>query len=266
MQDNIWKKLAALRPLKRRAILIGGDDVESEPYRRTPSQGVKADIRAWKEFLLSDLGGDWEDNEILELTDVTADDVKVAVGDAGHSDFSLVAFSGHGSLRKDKWGFDETIMVLKDGQAISERELNTGSPWCVAIMDCCRNHPEGAQTATGFSKKAQMESLRASTRELYDEAILRSERGFVKVYSADVGQSAADKNSFTRHLIETAEEEIGNCSDGILTFRDAVRLTAPKMQPLVDEDGLLKQWNPVYDGGRRRGHFPFAVKPTPLHS
>lgn len=264
LENNFWKQFLELRPMKRKAILIAGDDVENPINPYSPSQGVKNDISAWKNFLMSDLGGSWRNDEIMELSSTTSDAVKAAIYLAKNSDYSLIAFSGHGYLKKNKWGLNETMMVLGRNQEIAERELNTGSPWCMAIMDCCRNYPTRETSEMNFAKEAQTESLRVNTRQLYENEIRKCETGFVTVYSADVGQSAADVMSFTRFLIETADERIDFCPNGVLNIRDAVYHTAPKMQPIQAEDGQIKQWNPVYNGGRRRSHFPFAVKFTSL--
>ena len=90
--------------MKRRAFLIGGN--YQEPGNSL--SGVGPDIAAWKQYLMSPCGGSWAEDEILDLSGDSKDNI-VSMLQVGRTvDYSLVCFSGHGYLTKDRFGFNMT--------------------------------------------------------------------------------------------------------------------------------------------------------------
>ena len=236
--------------MQRRAFLIGGD------YQRPDNSlsGVGADIAAWKQYLMSPCGGSWAEEEIFDLSGSSKETI-VSMFQVGRTvDYSLVCFSGHGYLTKDRFGFNMTMTLINDVDEMSERELNPGSPWCMQVFDCCRKWSENEKV--GFSKEAFNASFQHNTRALFENEMLKCEKGLVKVFAAGEGQAAADKKSFSRTLIEIARSAVETCQDGILRINDAVRFAQTEMPP---------QQTPVYLGGRRLHHFPFAVKSQAIY-
>lgn len=232
---------------KRRAFLIGGRYLE-------PLNGVNLDIEAWRSFLQTSMGGCWRSDEVIDLSgkskDVALEEIKSAQGYF----YTMVIFAGHGEVRKDKYGFMRTYVLLNDNEELSEFDLNPGNSRATLIMDCCRNVRRGLV-------KESMESLLSitsllngvNTRTVYENAIENCESGLVKVFSADVGQSAADEDSFLRTLIEAFQDlYLKNAFPGLLTIKNAVSLAATMMSP---------QQKPVYCGGRRLHHYPLAIHP-----
>ena len=148
------------------------------------------------------------------------------------------------------------MVQINDTETMSERELNPGSPWCMQIFDCCRK-PIVESAESGFViEKAASFSDYFSTRKKFARELLRCEKGLVKVFATEVGHGAADERSFSRVLLEIAKETIGNCQDGVLRINDAVQLANNELPP---------QQTPVYMGGRRLRHFPFAVSLKPVN-
>lgn len=231
--------------MKRIAFLIGGSYASLEK----PLAGVALDVQAWKDYLSSPCGGCWAPDEIVDLSGKDRKQILLTLI-TEVADYALVCFSGHGYLTQDRFGFDVTMAKINDMEAMSERELNPGSPWCMQIFDCCRKSiVESAESGFVIEKTASFSDY-FSTRKKFDRELLRCEKGLVKVFATGVGRSAADKKSFSRVLLETAKETIGNCQDGVLRINDAVRLANAE---------LPSQQTPVYMGGRRLRHFPFAV-------
>ena len=231
--------------MQRRAFLIGGD--YKKPDNALP--GVRTDILAWKRFLMSSTGGCWYENEIMDLSGQSKAQILESLQGGRSIDYSLVCFSGHGYLTKDRFGFSMTMTLINDAIEMSERELNPASPWTMMVFDCCRNGVDNEKVA--FSNEALNMSYQSNTRSLFEGELLKCERGLVKVFAADEGQSADDDRSFSRVLLEVAKGMIGACRDGVLRINDAVRYAQAEMPP---------QQRPVYMGGRRLHHFPFAVK------
>ena len=236
--------------MQRRAFLIGGN------YQRPDNSlsGVGSDISAWKQYLMSPYGGSWAEDEILDLSGRSKDNI-VSMLQVGRTiDYSLVCFSGHGYLTKDRFGFNMTMTLVNDVDEMSERELNPGSPWCMQVFDCCRKGAENEKVA--FSNEALNKSFQYNTRILFENELLKCERGLVKVFAAGEGEEADDDRSFSRVLMEVSKLMVGTCQDGVLRIDDAVRFAQIEMPP---------QQTPVYLGGRRLHHFPFAVKAQAIY-
>lgn len=232
---------------KRQALLIGGR------YRR-PLAGVSADIDAWGTFLCSSMGGCWRDDEVRDLSSWTVDDIRAAIKSARDNFYTMVIFAGHGEVRKDQYGFLRTYAWLNDDVAMSEHELNPGSERATLIMDCCRKVQ--LQLINESMEKYALDELvlnGVDTRKVYENELDMCETGFVKVYAADIGQSATDDESFSRTLIEGLRDAYVHGNMGrVVNIRDAVNLAGRILPP---------QQTPVYNGGRRLKHYPFAINP-----
>lgn len=231
--------------MKRLAFLIGGtyDNLEDQ------LPGVAADIRAWKQFLVSPFGGSWMDDEIVDLSGQAKPAILSELRRGVGVDYSIVCFSGHGCLVKDHFGFSTTKVFVNDRDEMLETECNPGSSWCTMVFDCCRRHP--VQEKVAFANEATELFKSADTRVRFEKELMKCEKGLVKVFAADVGQAAGDEPSFSRMLISTAQDH-DSYSEGVLRINQAVRLAG---------NAMPKQQTPVYAGGRRLRHFPFAVLP-----
>lgn len=249
-------KLTTSKAFRRKAVLIAGHDIHSD----SPTAGTARDMKAWLDYLMSPVGGNWLRLEIMDTAGGSLSEVRRALDWARGADFSLVCFSGHGRLEEDADGNSTTWMMLHDGVEISEDDLNTGTGRCMAVMDCCRGRDEDEEP----EKEASQESLGIGrlhdTRRMFETALRKCESGFVRVYATGEGAAAGDRRSFTRELIKVAKAGVEKAPDGVLNIRDAVRMTGTiRYGSRLDE-----QQTPAYEGGRRLGHFPFAVRAIPL--
>ena len=77
--------------MKRRAILIESSNVTGHD----DLPGARVDVTNWRNFLKSDLGGAWEDSEIVTLRKPASQEVDLQLN-AGADGYCLVAYSGHG--------------------------------------------------------------------------------------------------------------------------------------------------------------------------
>lgn len=233
--------------MKRTAFVIGGT------YFRKLA-GVSADVEAWKQFLTSSIGGCWnEESEVVDLSAKNKVQVLGEIQKAKEDSYVMVLFSGHGEVRKDRLGFPRTHIYLNDSETASELELNPGSPRVTMILDCCRKEPELVKESAEKIALDEFSLNGVDTRKAYENEIMACESGCVKIYAADFGQQAADEDSFTRTMLACVKEYyVRGRPSNVLTVKDAVELANAELPP---------QQTPVYNGGRRLHHFPFAVHP-----
>jgi len=235
--------------MKRKAILLAASP------ENNPIPGVFSDLTAFYSFLRSNPGGAWEPEEIICENDSTRDQILKFVVEAKDAEYTLVYFAGHGEIIKTELPWPETRMLLSSGQTILEREINSGSPRCTLIMDCCRRLPEqdDAKLLIKISMLLEHGEGVAEFRNIYQKALAAAETGLVKLFSTEIGGSAADTHSFTQHLLN--ETNIWTSKNrGILYLGDAVELAKHSMKR------ENPQQQPEYRGGRRLRHFPFAVQ------
>lgn len=226
----------------RRAYLIGG--VYSKLL-----EGVGRDIRSWKNFLLSPLGGGWQPEELIDMTGWKRADILEGIQKGKSCDYSCVIFSGHGYMDVDAYGFTSTFVNVNDEVTLSEGDLNPGNPRCLMILDCCRKFPSEDDLVPVMDSFA-MEKSASFTRKTFDDEVMKAERGLVTVYAAEEDHSAMDGRSFSRSLIRVASQFREAFENGVLHIDRATELA---------EQFLVKQQHPVYNGGRRLHHFPFAI-------
>jgi hypothetical protein len=238
-----------LPEMKRKAILLAASS------ENNPIPGVFSDLNSFYSFLRSNPGGAWASDEIICEHDPTRDQALEFVGQAKDFDYCLVYFAGHGDIVKTELPWPETRMLLSSGQTITEREINSGSPRCTLIMDCCRRTPEQDDEKMFIKNSMLLEhgEGEAEFRNLYQKSLAAAESGLVKIFATKVAGSAADTHSFTQHLLNETNIWISK-NTGILHFGDAVELAKNSMKR------ENPQQQPEYRGGRRLRHFPFAVQ------
>lgn len=231
--------------IKRQALVIECSAINGQD--KLP--GAQRDADSWQEFLLSNRGGAWRNDEITVLRNPTPQMVrsKIALITDG---YGFVTFSGHGYVAEQT----KNTMVCLQGGNISEIELTPSSPRATVILDSCR----GIQALSFMEALSAMRKLAADSgqfRNLFDTALERAEKGVCKLYGCAFEQAAQESKAggaFTQALIQAGKGWTGS---GVLFMRNAfdeaekaVRQNSPQQTP---ESQL----------GRRINHFPFAVQP-----
>lgn len=234
--------------MKRKALIIG-----SSPDN-DPLWGVKRDVDSWKNYLVSIAGGAWDESSELEvLEEPTVDELLKAKAAMEGADFGLIVFIGHGYVEDDSMGNPETFFILNDDEVISERKVNPRTPWFLSVMDCCRKY-EQIEESVQIKKSASLEDAAAAVlaRSLYELAISQAEKGWVKMYAADLGQSASDDVSFSHILIQESVKWSERHA-GVLDTKTAFDFVFKRFEQ------INPQQQPVHRAGRRNRHFPFAI-------
>lgn len=238
----------------RKAILIGAPSV------KPVLPGVKSDIESMKNFLLSNTGGAWRDDEVITLVDAKPELIKQEIASAKNCDYVFILCSGHGEHHV-KTDIDETVIYLTETDFLSITNINPKNKRHLVIVDVCRNESI-LLDSTETLLKATLESYSSvdtyDYRSKFDAAIMKSSEGRIVAYSCGINQSAGENSAggyFTQGLINspkkfrpTAENNHGivNISQA---FDSAQKSTYDKNAPQ----------NPVFNAGRRRDFFPFAI-------
>lgn len=257
--------------MKRKAILIESSKVKD--HHDLP--GARVDVANWRNFLKSDLGGAWEDAEIVILSHPTSTDVHNELSTDGY-DYTFVAYSGHGHdgavFLNDHW-------VNQGGYATSNLRPKTKKG--TLIIDSCR----GVQP-DNFSKTACLHAGHAVAREAFygrsvtfasanelneriilnragvaptsrqkwEKSLGSSLQGIVEMLACSKGQAADEDPTaggyYTSLLLQSADFWTMNRSAvDIHTTKDAHDYAASKLPP---------QQTPQY--GPSWITFPFAVR------
>lgn len=245
--------------MTRSALIIACPGEESDAKNYLP--GTKVDLENYKNFLQSDYGGKWYSWEIETLINPTGREVKDAAGNM-NSDYSFIVFTGHGGIRKE----DEQGFIWLGDDLFPNVILKTQAQKQTIIFDSCRTVIEGH--VKEFSKSI-LNELRAEqvidARKIFDKHLSICEDGIVELYACSKNESARenakDGGYYSNSLIKVGKS-FGKSVQGrdeVLDLYDA----NSKAIVYMNENFLTIQ-SPEYNGGRRRNHFPFAVRNTML--
>jgi len=251
--------------MKRKAVIIYSHDVEGEKLL----PGAAVDAENWKNFLLSDLGGAWNDTEIKVLRKPFSSDVSAELN-VDKDVYLFVAFSGHGE--------DGTVVLNETLRSYSIENLRPKTNRGVLICDSCRGVAEYSKLSFGFKQAAnQLLVLNASTvrnKAYYQESTLAqynfyketvsnyhrdywiscfgSQIGCVKMLSCSKGEGADEDPEaggyYTTLLLQAAENISNSARSSVISTRHAHDYAAAN---------LPEQQNPEYSPNHLA--YPFAV-------
>jgi hypothetical protein len=233
--------------MNRKSLII------SAAYDDPNIPNVSNDAILWLRFLKSNLGGAWQDEEIIELEDPTKEEVQEAIINLKSEDYTFIVFIGHGAEIKSTLPWSETALYLRGDDYITKTDINPGTIRCTLVLDCCR----GKETSIGISKKAGDNLL----LEAYNKVIYRSEfvnqlqkseKGLVVIYAASYDEAASDTWSFSKCLIYALQKWSSEYY-GVINQPQAIEIATAILRKHTC------QQTPEYNGGRRRHHFPIAL-------
>lgn len=236
--------------MTRFALIIGCPGIPDRP-KYLP--GVEFDIQNLYSFLLSPMGGAWQDNEILVLRNPDRETVKVIVANI-IADYSLIYFSGHGYFK------NHTYVGVSDGN-ISIRELQTICPRQMIIVDACRSFvPSQLSGFIGEQALTFPSSLtHQNARAQYDYYLGMSDLGIIEYYSCAPGEASRDSEAggiFTLSLLESAINWVNTFGPhSILPINGAYYLTNHHL-----ENNFITNQHPQMYGEKRQNWFPFALR------
>lgn len=229
----------------RRAILIsdnGGIDNDIP--------ATKEDVKNYRDFLMSDIGGAWESYEIKPYSnsDYNINDLRDY-----EYDYTITMVSSHGGVKKengilylylnDRW-YDCISFVNK-----SKRQL--------MIFDCCRTYiPDVKSNDDILTEHFSIPSSRSILhKKEYNRYIETCGEGIIILYSCQIGQASGLNelgSYFINSLISAAKNKIK--TKDIVTVKEALELSKE----------YIKQYPtnqiPEITQIKTNRYFPIAVK------
>lgn len=245
--------------MKRVAIIIG-----NEGKMRNFLPGVSKDMTNFKKLLLSDVGGAWEENEIISSKFWSTSSLKREIDrqKSFGTDYFFIIFSGHGYAIKN----NDTFFELAENDDLA---LGTLKRWVqfkktLIIADSCRKYLD-------IIEKAHVESylrtfydnrsiLRTKYRTLYDNEIDRLE-AFHNTFiaSTNLDECAEDTEEgglYTKKLLDLASSVAIHGRDGVYTIKNLHEVISSQ----IAEETHHRQTPQIYSTSTIQSP-PFIVKP-----
>lgn len=219
-------------PMKRIAFIIGNTN---------DGTGSSIDVKKYKNFLMTDYGGAWENSEIYPCLDISREKALKCISAfrSQKPDYFLFIFSGHGGFERNS---QDTVMELGiGGEELYESEILGIGKWQLNILDCCRCYENDGLEKQG--QKLVNESIRDNknrliSRLLYDSQIQASCPFTQSLYACSIGEKAMGSLSyggfFTNALLDMKGFPEGN---SIYTVHEALEYT----QKIMKRDKRLTQ-------------------------
>lgn len=240
--------------MKRRALIIYCNQTESGNL-----SGPIADNTNLRNHLLSKLGGEWNNDEILSLQNPTKVQVENAIKyHISNADYSFVVFSGHGCIRVDH-NYTQYLEIADSD--ISIRSLFTNVKRQTIIIDACRGYmiPSTETFSKGFRGITDHFIGKPSTRDLFTQHVLACEEGLSIMYAANQNQSAADSQKGGAYLFSILKVcEIWEDQDKDNTVFPLN--VAHSKGTVYMRNNFSTIQEPTIEPERRMRYFPLAVK------
>lgn len=231
-----------MRPIEpiRKALLIGSPG-EGENYLH----GVSADVQNFSEYLYSERGGLWNENEIEILWQPGIKEIEATL-EKNTADYLVTYYSGHGFTSTEG-----NRMVNLQDSFVNDLYLVNDSPRQLCIFDCCRD--KEPPVISGIPDQRQPFEGLFTAREILDQYILASDPGIKIIHGTGNGFPAYDESS--RHggililnFLKAAENIYKQNNYSPITIEEIIELTAQYLKTansyqipeIVYEEGNLQ--------------------------
>lgn len=229
--------------------------------------GVRIDIANINQFLCSDCGGAWEDDEItIAPNNCSAVWLENYFKNSGLVDYHLIFYSGHGSYDEE----EGPIYWLNNEEVIYNAWLQEqiGDNAAMLISDSCQVIEElqkgGILESRSFSSTG-LATDRVKCRRLYNDVLRKLPHGmFVTASSVSPGEEAAEDDIYGGYyihsLLQSAKDIILNeeFQNGVYGIGYIHSLASEEVEQLSKG----KQ-TPYLKGYTRSSQPPFIVKLRP---
>jgi hypothetical protein len=243
--------------MKRNAVIISNP---GEPGKSNYCAGVMQDVANFRAFLLSPIGGAWEESEITHLDRPFASDLRVKVAGWRAYEYVLTIFCGHGCVKGGS-----TWAELRAGEEIDAIDLRLPTKQTI-ILDCCRVPvPTTSMRALDekVAKKAAPLIHPADCRKFYDQRIDECRTEVVVMYACSVGETAGDDSqrggTYSYSLLQAGRAWAGDSTTDTSKHYDILPVVDghEKAADLVRR--VRPQQNPQIEKPRTGPYFPFCI-------
>ncbi|MDR3492161.1 MAG: caspase family protein [Gammaproteobacteria bacterium] len=245
----------------RRALLISNPGKEgAENF----CKGVFVDIKKYKQFLTSPLGGAWLSSEIVHLDKPTSTQVDAEVYKLGSFGYTFILFTGHGYFSNQT-----TMLELKENENYDSLNLRKFTTKRTILLDCCRKvvRPERIFKVAMDSAVESLNKRSLTTtecRKYFDKEIENCPDGNIVCYSCVKDEVSGDDGGNGGFYVSSLLEATNNWfkkNDVDLT-KDYAKYSIAKAHDaaisLVARLSGDKQ-HPEITKARSAPYFPFAV-------
>ncbi len=189
--------------MDRYALLIEGSNIKG--LKSLP--GAENDVIAMREYLMSSVGGEWRDDEIVTINQMRLRKIRTML--MRHiDDFCFVYFSGHGS--EEVRGVP-TVCLNDNELDVSVTDLYPAGNYGIVITDCCRgNEQESLNESVEFENFLirTASDINGISRKLWDLALEKciednKTQGIVEMLSCGYNEVARETRRPDAHGIYT---------------------------------------------------------------
>lgn len=245
--------------MKRRAILIGSPSYQD---KNDYLSGVKTDIENIYNFLLSSIGGSWQENEIAAFYP-NIDWLKIIpyINDAQNADIAFIYFSGHGFR---DFNNNDKVVLNKTEIIDVQSDLANRAKHQITIIDACRSYPQYYNFTGPTLEGLEFPNPNPEyARYLYDKHLVSVENSRVLLNATEIGTNALDNGSdygglFSNVLLQVAKSVIHSKEKPVFTVSEIFN----KAKYQVEK--IQKNQKPVIyttNNQQQALSLPFAVNP-----
>lgn len=253
--------------MKRKALIIYCTNTKSGELL-----AVENDFLNMKSYLMSCMGGCWEEGEIIALNNPTKNEVTQCIHKNFRDvDYAFVMFSGHGYVDssdglqrvevKDEYGNDNMIIV----------DLFTPAPRQTIIIDACRKLYDTrliTESRKLFSSTTQKisDDKKEKYRTLFDACIGGANEGTNVIFATSKGSPSICKQNgsvFINSMIEKCTEFFNNTANAkkVLNTEDVVNMIGSIEVEFEDRKMIQKPEVRIFNDSVP---FPIAIGNIPM--
>ena len=211
-----------------------------------------------REYLKSDVGGQWYDDEIISLENPTIGKVRRCIANKfDDADSSFIVFTGHGGI--DETDKQDYLEVVDGDMPLST--LISPAPRQTLIIDACRGYYDRISDSLqkSFSNINEYFSGHPNTRIIFDRAVCQAEEGLSVLYSASANQSSLDTNKGGAYLYSLLSickewEEVAKGKEGYMDLKNAHEIACEYLR-----DNFVTIQKPAMNKEKRKFYYPIAV-------
>lgn len=238
--------------MRRHALLIG---CPGEKDSFLP--GVRKDIENYKDYLMSNNGGKWYENEITSIYGKSYSYINSVIRKIAFERYDVLVFvfSGHGNYSPQR---ECRRLYVDDTNFIYENEILNMSGKQITIIDTCAGieHEPIFDSALNFSLEERSSYL-VDYRKKYENAVNRCTPQSIKLYACDINEFSSDTSQgglYSHNLIKLARDNIGDTLSALQVHVGAAEIVSRKTR-----NNKVSQ-NPQYECSVRMGpKLPFSL-------